>query len=73
MRSSISPTPCAGSASAPSASLAHGADLPFAFEHRWESGRPTLYEYRPLVRGYIEAHAEKLRERDDVAQGASPS
>jgi len=46
----------------------HGADLPFAFEEHGSYGRPTLYEYRPLVRGYIEAHAEKLRERDDVQQ-----
>ena len=46
----------------------HGADLPFAFEEHGSYGRPTLYEYRPLVRGYIEAHAEGLRERDDVQQ-----
>ena len=46
----------------------HGADLPFAFEEHGSYGRPTLYEYRPLVRGYIEAHAEHLRERDDVQQ-----
>ena len=46
----------------------HGADLPFAFEEHGSYGRPTLYEYRPLVRGYIEAHADQLRERDDVQQ-----
>jgi hypothetical protein len=46
----------------------HGADLPFAFEEHGSYGRPTLYEYRPLVRGYIEAHADRLRERDDVQQ-----
>jgi hypothetical protein len=46
----------------------HGADLPFAFEEHGSYGRPTLYEYRPLVRGYVEAHAERLRERDDVRQ-----
>jgi hypothetical protein len=46
----------------------HGADLPFAFEEHGSYGRPTLYEYRPLVRGYIEAHADRLRERDDVVQ-----
>ena len=32
-----------------------GADLPFAFEEHGSYGRPTLYEYRPLVRGYVEA------------------
>ena len=46
----------------------HGADLPFAFEEHGSYGRPTLYEYRPLVRGYVEAHADRLRERDDVQQ-----
>jgi hypothetical protein len=46
----------------------HGADLPFAFEEHGSYGRPTLYEYRPLVRSYIEAHADRLRERDDVQQ-----
>ena len=46
----------------------HGADLPFAFEEHGSYGRPTLYEYKPLVRGYVEAHADRLRERDDVQQ-----
>jgi hypothetical protein len=46
----------------------HGAELPFAFEEHGSYGRPTLYEYRPLVRGFIEAHADRLRERDDVQQ-----
>ena len=46
----------------------HGTELPFAFEEHGTYGRPTLYEYRPLVRGFIEAHAGALRERDDVRQ-----
>jgi hypothetical protein len=46
----------------------HGTELPFAFEEHGTYGRPTLYEYRPLVRGFIEAHAAALRERDDVRQ-----
>src|SRR4051794_22424632 len=46
----------------------HGTDLPFAFEEHGSYGRPTPYEYRPLVRGFIEAHAGALRERDDVEQ-----
>jgi hypothetical protein len=46
----------------------HGTELPFAFEEHGTYGRPTLYEYRPLVRGFIEAHAGTLRERDDVRQ-----
>jgi hypothetical protein len=46
----------------------HGTDLPFAFEEHGSYGRPTLYEYRPLVRGFIEAHAGRLQDRDDVRQ-----
>src|SRR3954470_7723166 len=49
----------------------HGGDLPFAFEEHGSYNRPTLYEYRPLVRGFIEAHAGRLRERDDVRQGVA--
>ena len=44
----------------------HGADLPFAFEEHDSLDRPTLYEYRPLVKGFIEAHADRLRPREDV-------
>src|SRR6059058_5382370 len=43
-----------------------GADLPFAFEEHGSYGRPTLYEYRPLVRGYVEARTERMYEREDV-------
>src|SRR3954465_2923620 len=43
-----------------------GADLPFAFEEHGTYGRPTLYEYRPLVRGFVEARAERLFARVDV-------
>ena len=46
----------------------HGADVPFAFEEHGTYGRPTLYEYRPLVRGFIEAQADRLYDRDDVRQ-----
>src|ERR1051326_4386942 len=43
-----------------------GADLPFAFEEHGAYGRPTLYEYRPLVRGFVEARVERLFARVDV-------
>jgi hypothetical protein len=49
----------------------HGADLPFAFEEHGTYGRPTLYEYRPLVRGFIEAHADRLFARDDVRESVA--
>ena len=43
-----------------------GAELPFAFEQHASPGRPPLYEYHPLVRGYVEERARALSTRDDV-------
>jgi hypothetical protein len=40
--------------------VARGDDLPFAFEEHASSGVAPLYEYRPLVRTYVEARAERL-------------
>jgi hypothetical protein len=40
----------------------HGEDLPFAFEEH----APSFYEYRPLVKSFIEGQAERLRGREDV-------
>jgi hypothetical protein len=40
--------------------LDEGGDLPFAFEEHHGRGRPTLYEYRPLVRPFLEARAGRL-------------
>jgi hypothetical protein len=59
---------CLGAFAAFHKDLDTGADLPFAFEEHGSYGRPTLYEYRPLVRGFIEARAERLFARDDVRQ-----
>lgn len=42
------------------------AELPFAFEQHSARGRPTLYEYRPLVRDFVEARARKLEHRQDA-------
>jgi hypothetical protein len=39
-----------------------GDDLPFAFEEH----APSFYEYRPLVRSFIEGQTERLRSREDV-------
>jgi hypothetical protein len=44
----------------------HGEALPFAFEAHEQRGGPTLYEYRPLVRRFIEDAAPHLRMRDDA-------
>src|SRR5579862_8955284 len=51
--------------------LDDGGDLPFAFEEHGSVGRPTLYEYRPLVRGFVEARTEKLFDRLDVSDAVS--
>jgi hypothetical protein len=40
----------------------HGEQLPFAFEEH----APSFYEYRPLVRSFIEGQADRLRPREDV-------
>jgi hypothetical protein len=40
--------------------LDDGGELPFAFEEHHGADRPTLYEYRPLVRPFLEARAGRL-------------
>src|SRR5438309_1003256 len=48
---------CLGAFAVFTRDLEDGTDLPFAFEEHGSYGRPTLYEYRPLVRGFVEARA----------------
>jgi hypothetical protein len=43
-----------------------GADLPFAFEEHPTRDGPSLYEYRPLVRGFVEEQAPTLRRLPDA-------
>ena len=43
-----------------------GESLPFAFEEHVGRDGPALYEYRPLVRDFVEARAPRLRGRDDA-------
>src|SRR5437870_7566705 len=62
---------CLGAFAAFDKDLETGADLPFAFEEHGSYGRPTLYEYRPLVRGFVEARAERLFARDDVREAVA--
>ncbi len=62
---------CLGAFAAFHKDLDSGADLPFAFEEHGTYGRPTLYEYRPLVRGFVESRTERLFERDDVRQAVA--
>jgi hypothetical protein len=42
------------------------AELPFAFEEHAAPGRPSLYEYRPLVGSFVEARADRLAAREDA-------
>jgi hypothetical protein len=46
--------------------LEEGGELPFAFEAHASRGRPALYEYRPLVRDFVESRAARLAARDDA-------
>src|SRR5207248_10463244 len=46
--------------------LDDGGELPFAFEEHVTRGRPAFYEYRPLVRTFVEVRAHRLRARDDA-------
>ena len=57
---------CLGAFSVLARELEEGAELPFAFEEHVSLGRPALYEYRPLVRGFVEARAERLARREDA-------
>ncbi len=43
-----------------------GAELSVAFVEHEHSGGPALYEYRPLVRAFVEERAARLRGRDDA-------
>jgi hypothetical protein len=43
------------------ADVGAGDEIPFAFEeHPGEGSSASLYEYRPLVRSYVDARAERL-------------
>src|SRR3954468_4977922 len=43
-----------------------GAQVPFAFEEHATRDGPFLYEYRPLVRGFVEEQAPTLRRLPDA-------
>jgi hypothetical protein len=56
---------CLGGFALLSRELEQGAELPFAFEEHRLPGRPPLYEYRPLVSGFVDARVSRLRALDD--------
>jgi hypothetical protein len=43
-----------------------GAELPFAFEEHTSREGPSLYEYRPLVRGFVDEQSPTLRRLPDT-------
>ena len=43
-----------------------GEALPFAFEEHAGKDGPALYEYRPLVRDFVESRTDRLRGREDA-------
>jgi hypothetical protein len=43
-----------------------GAQVPFAFEEHTTREGPSLYEYRPLVRGFVEEQAPTIRRLPDA-------
>jgi hypothetical protein len=47
-------------------SVERGAELPFSFEEHPTRDGPSLYEYRPLVRGFVEDQAPTLRRLPDT-------
>jgi len=46
--------------------LDDGAELPVAFVEHEHGAGPALYEYRPLVRSFVEERAPQLRGREDA-------
>jgi hypothetical protein len=57
---------CLGTFRALLADIGRGDELPFAFEEHTSYAKPALYEYRPLVKPYIEHRAHTLRKRPDA-------
>lgn len=51
---------CLGAFAAVSHELDDGGDVPFSFEEHQAPGRPTLYEYRPLVKPFLDARAGRF-------------
>ena len=47
--------------------IEQGAEITFVFEEHGSRGRPTLYEYRPLVRSFVETRGGRLLGRGDTA------
>jgi hypothetical protein len=57
---------CLGSFAALAGDVERGEEVEFAFEAHPSAAGATLYEYRPLVRPYVEARASRLRALPDA-------
>ena len=57
---------CLGAFAVLARDLDAGAEVPFAFEEHASPRGPSLYEYRPLVRPFLDARADLLRDRQDA-------
>jgi hypothetical protein len=51
---------CLGSIAYLGRDIDEGAEIQFVFEEHGSRDRPTLYEYRPLVRSFVEARGGRL-------------
>src|SRR5262249_36774639 len=60
------PAFCLSASRLPLADLDGGGERPFAFEEHTSLDRPALYEYRPLVRPFVDARSHKLARQDDA-------
>ena len=58
---------CLGAFALFSRDIEQGAEIAFVFEEHDARDRPTLYEYRPLVRNFVEARGGRLLGRGDTA------
>ncbi len=58
---------CLGAFLALEREVERGSEVPFAFEAHAAPGAPALYEYRPLVRGFVEERANLLRALPDAS------
>jgi hypothetical protein len=61
---------CLGAFAALQRGVDDGEEIPFAFEEHGGLGRPALYEYKPLVRGFVESRADDLAGLDDARLAA---
>ena len=58
---------CLGAFALFSRDIEQGAEIAFVFEEHDARDRPTLYEYRPLVRNFVDARGGRLLARGDTA------